>query len=71
MLCFACGVMQILVFLDTNMFVYRMQNSHVGGVTQHEPPTREVLRCSGIKAINPYPDMAPIRLTFMTSPYNL
>ena len=38
---------KFLAFLDTNMLVFPMQNSRVGGVTQRQTPMRRVLRRSG------------------------
>ena len=47
-LCFACGVTQILAFLDTNMLVYPTQNCGFGGLSQRQDLTPMVLRRSGI-----------------------
>ena len=44
----ASGVMQIFMFLDTNMLVYPTQNYSVGGLSQRQDPTPTVLRRSGI-----------------------
>ena len=52
---FALGVTQILGFtlaleglFGTNILESRTQNSRVWGISQREPPTRGVLRCSEI-----------------------
>ena len=42
------GVMQILVFLDTNMFVSPSRDCGFGGLSQRKDLTRMVLRRSGI-----------------------
>ena len=35
-------------FLNSNMLVSATGKSHIGGIAPREPPTRVVLRCSGI-----------------------
>ena len=52
-LCFALGITQILVFLDTNILGIPNAKFRDGGLSQREDPRQMFLRRSGIQTCIP------------------